>query len=214
VTEAFGTSDVSITTLPATSFYPDRSSDGFVTLADDYRSTTASNAWFESPLLLDSGVSITVLNLVACDTSTTESITATLMICPLDNDACTVRGSASTAPDADTPGCGIFGGLVDPPVVIDNAANAYAVLVFDNDNSSTTRFKAVRVPWTRTLSPADGSANFSDVPLGDARRLYVEALAAAQIATGCGAGKFCPDDPLTRGQLAVFIARALGLYFP
>jgi hypothetical protein len=50
--------------------------------------------------------------------------------------------------------------------------------------------------------------------VGDLRRQYVEALAAAGISAGCGGGKYCPDDPVTRGQLAVFLARALGLHFP
>ncbi len=167
LTDSFGVSQVSITTLPATGFYPDRSTDGYVTLANDYRSTTASNAWFESPLLLESGVEINVINLVACDTSATDGMSATVLICPLDSANCTVRGSVSTGEEEEeTPGCFTFGGLVDPPVVIDNAANAYGILVFDNDNSSATRFQAVRVPWTRRISPADGTSDFPDVDLG------------------------------------------------
>jgi hypothetical protein len=39
----------------------------------------------------------------------------------------------------------------------------------------------------------------------------IEALAAAEITSGCGSGRFCPDDAVTRGQMAAFLTRALGL---
>jgi competence protein ComEC len=42
---------------------------------------------------------------------------------------------------------------------------------------------------------------------------YIEALADSGITGGCGGGNFCPDDPLNRGQMAVFLSAALGLYW-
>jgi len=36
-------------------------------------------------------------------------------------------------------------------------------------------------------------------------------LSLRQITTGCGAGIYCPGDVVTRGQMAVFLAKALGL---
>ena len=38
-------------------------------------------------------------------------------------------------------------------------------------------------------------------------------LAASGITAGCGGGNYCPDAPLTRGQMAVFLSRALGLHW-
>jgi hypothetical protein len=40
----------------------------------------------------------------------------------------------------------------------------------------------------------------------------IEKLATAGITHGCNAGgtEFCPDDPVTRGQMAAFLRRALG----
>lgn len=38
----------------------------------------------------------------------------------------------------------------------------------------------------------------------------VQWLSATGITRGCGADTFCPDDPVTRGQLAAFLVRALG----
>jgi hypothetical protein len=43
---------------------------------------------------------------------------------------------------------------------------------------------------------------------------FIEALAAAGITSGCGAGNYCPDRNVTRGEMAVFLAKALGLHFP
>jgi hypothetical protein len=72
----------------------------------------------------------------------------------------------------------------------------------------------IRVQWSRQVSPAPSTASFGDVPTNHPFFQFVEALAAAGITGGCGGGTFCPDAPLTRGQMAVFLAVALGLYFP
>lgn len=42
----------------------------------------------------------------------------------------------------------------------------------------------------------------------------IQALAAAGITTGCGDDTFCPDDDVTRGQMAAFLTRALDLPRP
>ena len=39
---------------------------------------------------------------------------------------------------------------------------------------------------------------------------FIEKLAQDGITGGCGPGKFCPNDPVTRGQMAVFIEAAVG----
>jgi hypothetical protein len=39
----------------------------------------------------------------------------------------------------------------------------------------------------------------------------INRLAAAGVTSGCGDGEFCPHSKLTRAQMAVFIAKALGL---
>lgn len=45
---------------------------------------------------------------------------------------------------------------------------------------------------------------------------FVEALADSGITAGCSAAPplYCPDAPLTRGQMAAFLAKALGLHWP
>lgn len=38
----------------------------------------------------------------------------------------------------------------------------------------------------------------------------ISALAAAGITRGCGSGRFCPGDPVSRAEMAAFLVRALG----
>lgn len=64
------------------------------------------------------------------------------------------------------------------------------------------------------VSPAPGTATFNDVPTSHPFFQYVEALAASGVTAGCGNGNFCPDQPVTRGQMAVLLSKALGLHWP
>ena len=57
------------------------------------------------------------------------------------------------------------------------------------------------------LGPYQGT--FSDVPASNGFALYIERLAELGITSGCGGGKYCPGAPVTRGQMAVFLVRAL-----
>jgi hypothetical protein len=72
----------------------------------------------------------------------------------------------------------------------------------------------VRLLWHRQVSPDPVTATFLDVPVGHGQHQFVEALARAGITAGCGGGNFCPLNPVTRGQMAVFLSLALGLHWP
>ncbi len=82
-----------------------------------------------------------------------------------------------------------------------------------SDYFDTLRFWGVAVNWVRTISPAPAAATFSDVPTDHWAFRFVEALAGSGITAGCGGGNYCPDDPVTRGQMAVYLATALGLHW-
>ena len=76
-------------------------------------------------------------------------------------------------------------------------------------------FGGCRITWQRTIAVAPAVATFpNDVPVGHPLLRFVEALAAAGVTGGCAPGSFCPDSPVTRGQMAVFLATALGMHFP
>ena len=59
-------------------------------------------------------------------------------------------------------------------------------------------------------------AGFDDVDPSSAHAANIEALFAAQITTGCARDPlaYCPDRPVTRAQMASFLARALELEVP
>ena len=81
-------------------------------------------------------------------------------------------------------------------------------------SANTQFFGQVEVWWKRSVSPAPATATFGDVPTTDPFFQYVEALAASGITAGCGGGNYCPANPVTRGQMAVFLSKALGLHWP
>ena len=57
-----------------------------------------------------------------------------------------------------------------------------------------------------TPPTATGTA-FADVNIGDFAIAWIEQLAKENITGGCGNNNFCPNDPVTRGQMAAFLTR-------
>ncbi len=75
-------------------------------------------------------------------------------------------------------------------------------------------FGYVEIWWRLAVSDPPATPTFGDVPGSHPFYQFIEALAKSGISGGCGAGNFCPDSPLTRGQMAVFLSKALGLHWP
>jgi uncharacterized repeat protein (TIGR03803 family) len=50
--------------------------------------------------------------------------------------------------------------------------------------------------------------DFNDVPTGNLVHDYVRKILQAGITAGCGNGDYCPLDPVTRAQMAVFLLKA------
>ena len=90
-----------------------------------------------------------------------------------------------------TSGCG--GGNYCPADSVTRAQMAVFLL--------KTEFGAGHVP-----PPATGTV-FNDVHIGDFAAAWIEELAALQITGGCGGGNYCPNDPVTRAQMAVFLLK-------
>jgi len=59
-----------------------------------------------------------------------------------------------------------------------------------------------------TYVPPACAGVFPDVPCPSAFADWIEQLAAEQITGGCGGGNYCPDDAVTRAQMAVFLLKA------
>ena len=86
--------------------------------------------------------------------------------------------------------------------------------MFCPDNTITRSQLAVFMETSLGRSPAATCVGtFSDVnvgTVGDVVCRFIEDFSAAGITGGCGGGRFCPNDPVTRAQMAVFIEAALG----
>lgn len=56
--------------------------------------------------------------------------------------------------------------------------------------------------------PARSSPRFRDVPRSNVHAGNISAIARAGITSGCGNGKYCPDEIVTREQMATFLVNA------
>ena len=60
-------------------------------------------------------------------------------------------------------------------------------------------------------TPPAAAGIFADIPVDYWAANWIEQLAAESITTGCGGGNYCPGDPVTRAQMAVFLVRTFNL---
>ena len=207
-TPGFGVSSSSIATVPALSFQLVVGSQEGIGLDGSKTCETGGCGWL-APLALPTGARITALELEACDSDASLDTTFLLRAQPSPMQTPVVISPIGST--TGSTGCGLFSVSLDHTV--DNLANSYVIEISEFAGQSL-RFGAARVSYMLQVSPAPPAATFNDVPTDHPRFQFIEALSAAGLTAGCGGGNYCPDSPLTRGQLAVFLARALGLYFP
>jgi hypothetical protein len=58
---------------------------------------------------------------------------------------------------------------------------------------------------------AGGGTGFADVPPGHWAAAWIKQLVAEGITTGCGIAVYCPEAPVNRAQMAVFLVRTFQL---
>jgi hypothetical protein len=75
------------------------------------------------------------------------------------------------------------------------------------DASMTETPSTTDLPKTWTLHVGD---SFADVPRSQLFYQRIETVFHVGIAAGCGPGAYCPDASVTRDQMAIFLARAIG----
>jgi hypothetical protein len=102
---------------------------------------------------------------------------------------------------------------VDGDGILDSVAYYVSTYVYPHSDHPSLGFGGVQITWKRQVSPPPATPTFGDVPASDPAFAYVEALAASGITAGCAGGNYCPDASLTRRQMAVFLAKALGLHW-
>ena len=80
------------------------------------------------------------------------------------------------------------------------------------DNTVTRAQMAVflmksKLGATEIPPPATGTV-YADVPASNPFAPWIEQLAAFGITGGCGGGNYCPNNPVTRAQMAVFLLKS------
>jgi hypothetical protein len=174
----------------------------------------AGNCVFLQSLDLPTGARIEQIAIDACDVSATEEVQFALFIRVNTGTVAPITPFGGTGVAA-TAGCGTYVLTLPSPITVDKTNISYVADAVVQPNAlAQTRFLAFRVFYRLQVSPAPGTATFSDVPTSHPFFQFIEALAASGITAGCGGGNFCPNNPVTRGEMAVFLSAALGLHFP
>lgn len=57
------------------------------------------------------------------------------------------------------------------------------------------------------VPPAATGTVFADVPLGSFADAWIEQLALEGVTSGCGSGNYCPDNSVSRAEMAIFLLR-------
>jgi S-layer homology domain len=216
--EAYGTEDPGYVNVHAYAFQPTYSTDLITEDGNGYRYFGAPpvSAWMAAPVQLPSGVVIERIGFSYCSQEDWD-IEVTLF----DNGVAGA-GSGGGTPIASThtvSGCNLSWSLAPAGGYL-YARNLdhplYLVIYWAGDFDGSTKFNDVIIAYRRAVSPAPVAASFTDVPTSHPFFQYIEALADSGITGGCNATPplYCPGSPLTRGQMAVFLAKALGLHWP
>jgi len=159
---------------------------------------------------LPSGAKVAGLEITGCDNSATTEIAAEFWEALPDG---SVNHTGFVSSGLAATGCSYYtAGLIN--FNINNLNFTYGVDVTLGDPIGNT-FSNVRIYYVLDVSPAPAVARFTDVPTSHPFFRFIEALAASGITAGCTANppQYCPDAFLTRGQMAVFLARAFGLHW-
>ena len=227
--QTYGTSAVSYVMIPPSAFHPWDSAQSFTSLnfGNGVRWGNVSGLDFVAPLRVPAGAQIVSMELDGTDSNATASVLASLYNCNYYATGCVQYPSAGSSGGGDctisgficsgiaaTPGTGflISADLRPDLIVVNNLDDQYVVLAETNGaTDGTVAIGGVIIGYVLQVSPAPAVATFPDVPTSDFAFQYVEALVASGVTGGCGGGNYCPDNFVTRRQMAIFISKALGL---
>ncbi len=209
-TPSWGTQGNSHYSVTAWDMQPINSSVTWDNTGNGYRYRTGPSGGFMGAAHLPQGALIDEIGLEACDDSVEGEVAFSLF--RMDYAGATLLATASTG-TTETPGCTFVISSLPVPETVDQASYRYIVVGGNNTADGQTTFGVVHVQYSLQVSPAPSSPTFNDVPLTDPGFQFIQALVFSGITAGCGNGNYCPDAPLTRRQMAVFLSKALGLYW-
>ncbi len=204
----FGPSNLTHVRVAAMEFVPLQSG-----LAGDWKSAggltrypSVNGSIWAAALHLPGGSVVRRVELDYCDNNPANHLYLTLREC--DNQALNCADVVEV--DSTNNGCSFVSNNT-LSLRIDNYHKIYGLsLAFGAADASVVLGGAI-VSYQLDVSPAPATPTFGDVPKSDPAFQFIEALYSSGITAGCAGGNYCPDAPLTRRQMAVFLAKALGL---
>jgi hypothetical protein len=214
------------TVIPATDLTPRQHSDQIhMTVPGYLKAASGPEAYVYTSLHLEPGIEVTRLCARVYDTDSQHELIVQMggfesgdgEVAPAE----VILKAISTGVEA-RPGYALLCADLDPPISIRTVGD----LNKDGQVGTLQYWVGARIPacdvmagpiilnWHRPVSPPPVRGRFSDVGQDHKYFRFIEALAAAGVTAGCGGGRYCPEEPITRGEVAVFLASALSLYWP
>jgi hypothetical protein len=210
----YGPQDLIYVRVNGTQMFPFQSSDGYFSVPGSIERYPAGgvDALEAIPGPIPSGAIIDYFELDYCDTNAGADVSATLLDCGPQGASCsTVVSNISSSGSG---GCSTVSAS-GIGYTLTNAASTFDIeMIFGAVDGSITVGSTI-VGYHLQVSPAPVSPTFADVAPDNLYYQFIEALAASGVTAGCdGVPDFCPDRNITRAEMAVFLAKALGLHFP
>jgi len=206
----YGTSGLTYVRVPGIEFFP-----GFGDYTDFSASSLErhplSGSYMRAPLHLPDGAIIDYLEIDFYDLLDPEDIQLFIVNCGSLGDSC---ANVANVNSFAKPG---YSAISTSGINYTDIIGGYLALeaIFGANSPNLTLVGAI-VGYRLQVSPAPATATFTDVPTDNPYFQFIEALAASGITGGCNVSppQYCPDRPITRAEMAVFLAKALGLNFP
>jgi len=211
--ETYGTQSLTYVSLSAWNFVP---------LASNVTYEYSLNPWgvhlviggnyLVTGLRVPAGAHVEYVEVTVCDSTTTGFMSA--QINSVDHFGIRLTGEDfMVTTGAENPGCVVRGRTLTSPFTVDNVGFLNYLQIYFSEATPNLVLVSARVGYKLQVSTPPNIPTFTDVQTTHPFYQYIEAIAAAGITAGCGNGAFCPDAALTRGQMAVFLAKALGLHW-
>lgn len=213
----YGTTHESFLRLPPTEFLPLSAIDapyyttGVAGSSGQIKRYGSGDSFLVAPLHLPSGALLTTLHFDYCDLNSF-SERSYIQLVEMDrvgNVQLATPNLQSVYGSCDS----VFLDLTGSDIVIDNGNFSYHVVFYNNIGDGSESITGARIAYKLQVSAPPDFPDFADVPTSSPFFQFVEALYHSGVTAGCGGGNYCPNNPVTRGEMAVFLSKALGLFF-
>ncbi|HTR04627.1 MAG TPA: S-layer homology domain-containing protein [Thermoanaerobaculia bacterium] len=220
--KTYGTSQVSYAVVDASELSPVASGIQYAAI-NNSQLRYVTNSFGENlmaPVSLPPGAYVLSIEIDYYDASESGEVQASLMACDPNGYSCAMALGNPGCDDANVtvcsgnsyaPGYASHAEDLSDDGITVQTGSRYVLFAGNTTTDGSTAISRIRIAYVLQVSPPPATATFNDVPTTDPAFQFVEAISASGITAGCGGGNYCPDSFITRRQMAVFLAKALGL---